>query len=351
LDQCVSAGADGVTRDTVLELLGSPGEEQLALLTDMISDGDISGALLHLNRLLDEGRDERQLIKDWIEHFRNLMLMRHLERPEDMLNMSVENIERLREQCLRLTPAFVNDSIFTLAGTLNDARWTTRPRVLLEIGLIKMAAAQLPGDAAAVSLAPAAKPASARPERAVAKPAPAVASPAATVAEPTMTVAIPERTAAKSEPATEPVLTPESVPTESPVPEEHSPAPMPPATLDWRAVIAEVKKINSVLSRLDNRSSLAEIGRGAFVIEVFDKFTKDVAEDGREQIEAAVARMTGTPLHMDCRLNESADGGQKSARARRKNPPAPAADIAPEPTPDGEETQLQETFDFGAGRD
>jgi DNA polymerase-3 subunit gamma/tau len=304
----VCAVTDEVTRDTVLELLGSPGEDRLISLTDTVFDGDISGALLLLDRMLAEGRDERQLIKDWIEHFRNLMLLRYLERPEDMLNMSIENIERLREQCLRLTPAFVNDGIFALAGALNDARWSTRPRVLLEVGIIRMASPQSSAGAAMPIPAQVAKPA--KPKSAqTAKPAPAV------------------------EPA------PPAKPSAS-----ETPAPAEPIKLDWQSVIAEFKKKKSTLMRLDGHSRLAEIREGTFTVEVFDKFTKTVADDGREQIEAAVAGMVGTPLHMDCRLKEQAAEEQRPVRAAE---PEVAEAPAPEAPWDEEAAQIQETLDFG----
>jgi DNA polymerase-3 subunit gamma/tau len=293
LDQCVCAVSDEVTRDTVLELLGSPGEEQLALLTDMVFDGDISGALLLLDRLLAAGGDERQLIKDWIEHFRNLMLLRHLKQPEDVLNMSVENIERLRAQTERFPPSFVNDSIFALAGTLNDARWATQPRVLLEVGIIRMAAAAAPADTK-----PPAEPTPAPRS----KPAPADAKPPA-----------------------------EPMPTPRP-----KPAPAD-AGFDWPSVVAEIKKKGRTPARMAGRSILAEVKENAFVIEVADEITKKLAEDHRELIESIVARMAGTPLRMNCRVNENISGGK-----------APEAEYVPETeyAREAEEEPLQEAFNI-----
>jgi DNA polymerase-3 subunit gamma/tau len=322
LDQCVCASADEVTRDTVLELLGSPGEDQLILLTDMIYDGNVSDALFHLDRMLAEGRDERQLIKDWIEHFRRLLLLRHLKRPDDILNMSAENIDALREQCERLTPAFVNDGIFALAETLNDAAWSAQPRVLLEVGIIKMASLRDSYDAVAsmpdpVGRAPTAK--SAPPKPAPAKPAAPEKSAPEKPKQEQPSFAADKQDAALSRPApSEPALAP---------------------AIDWQAVIAEVKNEKSVLMRLDGHSRLVEVGKGSFIIEVFDKFTKMTAEDGKDRIEAAVARMAGMPLHMDCRLNESAAKDREPARAVRETAPEP-----PEPE---EVIQVQETLDLG----
>jgi DNA polymerase-3 subunit gamma/tau len=324
LDQCVSGGVDEVTRDTVLELLGSPGEEQLTALTNLVFDKDVSGALLRLDRLLSEGRDERQLMKDWIEHFRNLMLLRHLKKPEDILNMSAENIEAIREQSERLPPAFVNDSIFALAGTLNDARWATQPRILLEVGIIRMATRESPGAFVAANESaprPAARPA---PPEVTAPPKAAAPAPPGTVA-PAQTV-----------PPATPEQTPE--PTAEPPPATAA-RPAPPAKeFDWLAVVTAAAKQNTTLMRLKKRSRLAETGEKTFTVEVFDDITKRFAEDGREEIEAAVARLAGTPLRMDCRLVEDAATGKRAdTDATGSSAPAPQ-----EETP----LQIQETFNF-----
>ncbi|MDR3242749.1 MAG: DNA polymerase III subunit gamma/tau [Clostridiales Family XIII bacterium] len=139
LDQCVAAGGGRITRDTALELLGSPGETLLVEFTDLAREGRTAEALVFLDRMLAEGKDERQLTRDWIEHFRNLMLLKYVKRPEDILNMSVENIDLLRKQSGRLPLPFINGSIFALAKTLNDARWSSHPRILLELAVIRMA--------------------------------------------------------------------------------------------------------------------------------------------------------------------------------------------------------------------
>jgi DNA polymerase-3 subunit gamma/tau len=336
LDQCVSGGTNEVTRETVLELLGSPGEEHLIALTDMVFGRDVSAALLLLDRLLAEGRDERQLIKDWIEHFRNLMLLEHLKNPEDSLNMSVENIEKLKEQSGRLSPSFINDSIFALAGTLHDARWSTQPRVLLEVGIVRMAAPEDTPEASARVPAPAEK-----------IPAPAASAPPA----PSAFKAAPAEASAQTEkpasgmPGSAEVPATEKKPvTEVPAPEKD---PAPPATvqsLDWFAVVAEATKKSHMLKRLNGRSKLAEIKENAFVIEVFDDITKKTAEGNRELIEAAAARIAGTPLRMDCRLNAAENAGTKGRT--RASSPEPQEEYPREAPPKKDREHIQETLNL-----
>ena len=139
LDQCISAGGDAITRDIVLELLGSPSVDQLTELTDIVARGDVSEALIMLEAMLAQGKEERQIIHDWIGHFRNLMLIRHVKHPEEILLMSLDVIETLRRQSMGIQPEFIKECIFALSKTLNDIRWSNRPRVLLEVCLIQLA--------------------------------------------------------------------------------------------------------------------------------------------------------------------------------------------------------------------
>lgn len=139
LDQCISSGKDAVTREDVLELLGTSGEEVFLEMTDFIQGHYVAEALLLLNRVLDDGKDVRQFVKDWIAHFRSLLMTKFIKNPEDLLNMSLENIERIRDQSDRLELAFINDCIIELSKTALDAKWSTQPRILLELCLVKLA--------------------------------------------------------------------------------------------------------------------------------------------------------------------------------------------------------------------
>ncbi len=136
LDQCISGGGTAVSRQEVLEILGACGEEALLELTDYAVEGQIAEALLFIHRLLSDGKDVRQLLRDWIEHFRSLLMIKYIEHPEEVLNMSAENVQRLRGQSQRLPLSLINSSILELSQTLSDAKWSAQPRVLLELSAI-----------------------------------------------------------------------------------------------------------------------------------------------------------------------------------------------------------------------
>lgn len=139
LEQCIAAGEKTVDRQDVLAVLGSSGEETFLEMTDFVSNKEVSEALLLLNRILEEGKEVRQFMKDWISHYRSLLLTKYIKNPEDMLNMSMENVERIRSQSKALDLSVIEHSILTLSKALNEAKWSTQPRILLELCIVKLA--------------------------------------------------------------------------------------------------------------------------------------------------------------------------------------------------------------------
>jgi DNA polymerase-3 subunit gamma/tau len=139
LDQCISAGKTEITRDDVLEYLGTPGEETFIKMTNFVINKNAGEALLLLEGIIAEGKEVRQFMKDWVSHYRNLMLAKLIKKPEELLNMSCENVDRIREQSERIDMSEINEGIMQLAKTINEARWTTQPRILLELCIVNLA--------------------------------------------------------------------------------------------------------------------------------------------------------------------------------------------------------------------
>ena len=138
LEQCVSASEGKITRDLILDVIGSPGDHVIALLTDHVINGRTAEALVSLDEMLSEGKDERRIMEDWIEYYRSALLIKFVAKPENILNRSLENIENIRKNGEKMTTEFINKSIYELSKVLNDSRWSSHPRILLEMYIIEM---------------------------------------------------------------------------------------------------------------------------------------------------------------------------------------------------------------------
>jgi len=137
LDRCVS-GFTHVTRDDVLFLLGMAGSEVFIKITEQVLNKDGGAALTTLAEVMSEGKEVLQFTRDWVEHFRNLMIIKYTEKPENVLNLSLENISRLKQQSLLITNEDLTRCITRLSQALADARYSPKPRILLELAIIEL---------------------------------------------------------------------------------------------------------------------------------------------------------------------------------------------------------------------
>ena len=142
LDQVLAGGDKEIDRDKVLEYVGTIGEDFFIDLTELVSLKKSAEALVLLNGVLQEGKDVKQLMKDWVSHYRSLLITKFVKDAEDMLNMSTENLKRVSEQSKQISLDEIDFAVTKLSKTINDARWSTNPRVLFELAIVSIAAGE-----------------------------------------------------------------------------------------------------------------------------------------------------------------------------------------------------------------
>ena len=138
LDQCLSGGETKVGAADVLEFLGASGEEVFIELTDMVRKRKTGEALILIDEVLSDGKDVRQFMRDWVNHYRNLLMTKFIKDPQSIINMSVENIDRIRRQSDSIELTDINRGILELSKTMREARWSTQPRILLELAAVTL---------------------------------------------------------------------------------------------------------------------------------------------------------------------------------------------------------------------
>lgn len=138
LDQCISGGDTDIEAEDVLEFLGASGEETFVELTELVRKGKTAEAIVLLAQVLSDGKDVRQFMRDWINHYRNLLMLKFIRNPQDVINLSVENTERLRRQSESIELEDINNGILEISRTMQEAKWSTQPRILLELVIVKL---------------------------------------------------------------------------------------------------------------------------------------------------------------------------------------------------------------------
>ena len=141
LEQCISTG-NSVTRDDVAELLGTAGEDVMIALTDCVMRADIPQALIILDSAINAGRDVKQFMKEWLTHFRNLLMAKYITDAESALNMSLENANRVKAQSADISTDLLNRGITELTKAIADSKWSSQPRVILEMCIVRLGVGQ-----------------------------------------------------------------------------------------------------------------------------------------------------------------------------------------------------------------
>lgn len=139
LDQCISGRENRITRDEILDTLGAVGEDTYIEITSAIIEKKVSECILAIDKILDNGKDARQIVMGLMNHYRNLLLTKYVKKPENVLNMSIENVERVKAQSELVDLSDINEAIIELTQTGTDINTTTQPRILLELAVVKLA--------------------------------------------------------------------------------------------------------------------------------------------------------------------------------------------------------------------
>lgn len=138
LDQCAVYGGKQISESTVLEALGISGYQHLLNMGEAILQGDASGAILLIDELSAAGKDMNQFIKDLTAHYRNLLMTKILDKPEDVIDMSSEGIEALKQSAAKYDKENIIRCIKYLSDLENEAKWYSNPRILLEVTIVRM---------------------------------------------------------------------------------------------------------------------------------------------------------------------------------------------------------------------
>ncbi len=139
LEQCIAAGDTELNRNLVLEYTGSAGDDFYIALTDAVIAGDLGKAFVYIDEMMLRGKDANNLLKDWLEHYRNLMIVKYVGKPEKVIGASVENIARLQNQAKALNIRVIEKAIRLISEQINAGRYSDRPRILLETTAVRLA--------------------------------------------------------------------------------------------------------------------------------------------------------------------------------------------------------------------
>lgn len=138
LDQAIAMGDSKVQYENVIDMLGLVTNDNLFRLADSIIEKNVEDCMKVIDDIVLSGKDIYNFIRDMIIHFRNLLMAKVSNNPEEVLDMSEENIKLIKDQSQKIRVEEIMRNIRILQDAEEQSKWVKQNRIYLELSVIKM---------------------------------------------------------------------------------------------------------------------------------------------------------------------------------------------------------------------
>ena len=138
LDQAVAFSGENIGDEDLKTILGTVGQDVLTRFSSAVLDEKPEEVFSLVESVVAAGYDLRFVFGKLIEHFRALLLVRSVERPEDLLAVSPEGLEALRAEAAKAGPEDLLRYLLALQQAEPGLKYSAMPRIYLEAFLVKL---------------------------------------------------------------------------------------------------------------------------------------------------------------------------------------------------------------------
>ncbi len=136
LDQCLARSRE-VTEDIVRETAGLAGHEHLVALSRAINAGDGASVMTQLGELYAMSKDMLRLCEELVSYYRSLMIINSVSKPEELIIVTGEQLNELREDAKTYSLSRIMLLIDRLQEALEHMSRGANRRTELELALLK----------------------------------------------------------------------------------------------------------------------------------------------------------------------------------------------------------------------
>ena len=140
LDQCSAFQFDRrIEYEDALSILGAVDTSVFSNLVRALSKKDVKTGLQLVAEVIDQGRELSQFVSDFVMYVRNMLLASTVDDLTGLVDMSSENLKRLKEDASLLSTVELMRYIRMLSDLSNQLRYATQKRILIETNFMKLA--------------------------------------------------------------------------------------------------------------------------------------------------------------------------------------------------------------------
>jgi len=139
LDQVLVSCDKSINQKQILEIIGAIDRQYIFELSYALIKGSVSDAINILDTLYDNGNEIKNILKDIIEHFRNLLLVKSAKNIDKLINLPEYEIELMKKQIENISFVFINQIIDILFKQETAVYYSNMPKIALEMAFVKIA--------------------------------------------------------------------------------------------------------------------------------------------------------------------------------------------------------------------
>ncbi len=138
LDQCMGRSSGHITEETVRTTAGLADKSHLLSITEYIMNKDSTSFIEIINDLYKKSMDMARLCDELIDHFRELMLIKTMKQPRDIIVMSEDEYEKSLAQAMKISLGDVVRNIGILQESREKMLRGANRRIEMEMTAIKL---------------------------------------------------------------------------------------------------------------------------------------------------------------------------------------------------------------------
>lgn len=138
LDQCLSNVENTLTEADVIESIGSVDTQFLREITGYILKKDTSNVIEMFDTMMKSGKDIKVFLKELTSYFRNIMIVKSGANYRDFLELSDDEIDEMEKMVQDMSISDIVNGIDILNEAEQKIKYSTQPRTVMEITLIRL---------------------------------------------------------------------------------------------------------------------------------------------------------------------------------------------------------------------
>jgi len=138
LDKAVAFSGEVINDEDLREILGTISREILFEFSSMIMEERSDKVFSLVDKLIERDYELRFFYRELIQHFRNLLLAKSIEKPQELIPLNEEEMENLRKEAQKTSSEDILRYLSALQQAEQGLKFSSHPRIYFEVLLVKL---------------------------------------------------------------------------------------------------------------------------------------------------------------------------------------------------------------------